>query len=282
MIKVLNTVDEMHEYSRKRRIEGRRIGLVPTMGFLHSGHLSLVRKAKELSDIVVVSVFVNPTQFSPNEDLDKYPRDFVRDRKLLMDEGVDAIFYPKAEEIYTKDFQTYVDVTGKTKLFEGESRPTHFKGVTTIVSILFNSVMPDVAVFGQKDAQQAAVIKQMVKDLKFAVMIEVAPIVREKDGLAMSSRNVYLSPEERKDALVLNRSLNYAKSIIDKGEIKTLTIISEMKKIIEEAKSSDLEYIKIVNSDSFEEVDELVPNEKYYILIACYIGKTRLIDNILI
>jgi len=249
------------------------------MGFLHEGHLSLVKKSNELCDVTVVSIFVNPTQFGPNEDLEKYPRDFEKDKSLLIKNNADVIFYPSADEIYPEGFQSFVEVTGITSKLEGESRPTHFRGVTTVVSILFNIVKPDVAIFGQKDAQQAAVICRMVKDLKLVLEIVVAPIVREPDGLAMSSRNVYLSQTERIDALVLSKSLSLADELIEKGERKTIAIISEMIKMIDSATSSNLDYVKIVDAHNFEEIEVLADGGKYYILIACKIGKTRLIDN---
>lgn len=272
----------MHAFSGSIRQKGKTIGFVPTMGYLHEGHLSLVRTAKETSDIVVVSIFVNPAQFAPNEDLSRYPRDFERDKSLLEREQVDVIFYPDVKEIYSDDFQTYVEVQNITKGLEGASRPTHFKGVTTIVSILFNAVRPDIAVFGQKDAQQAAVIKQMVKDLKFNISVLVAPIVRENDGLAMSSRNIYLSPEERKDALVLSRALTRAGQMIECGETNCPRIVAEMKEVIKTASSSQLDYIKIVNASDFADRDVITDGSDYYILVACKIGKTRLIDNILV
>jgi pantoate--beta-alanine ligase len=272
----------MQEYSLQKRKEGKKIGFVPTMGFLHEGHLSLVKKARKASDVVVVSIFVNPTQFAPNEDFTKYPRDEEKDKKLLQGEGVDCVFIPSAEEIYPKGFQTGVEVTGITKRLEGQSRPAHFKGVTTVVTILFNSVMPHVAVFGQKDAQQAAVIMRMVADLKMNVEIVVSPIVREKDGLALSSRNVYLSEKERKDALVLSSSLRYASEMISSGEMNSGKIIKEMERKISAVDSSSLDYIKIVDSKTFEEAGTLAFGGEYYILIACRIGKTRLIDNLLV
>ena len=205
----------MQSVSRQISCSGKKIGLVPTMGYLHQGHLSLIKKSKELCDITVVSIFVNPTQFAPTEDYEKYPRDIERDNKLLKEYNIDYVFVPSQEEIYSSGYQSYVYVNEISKKFEGEFRPTHFRGVTTIVSILFNCVKPDLAFFGQKDAQQAAVIKQMVSDLKYDIEIIVCPIVRETDGLAMSSRNVYLSPEERTKALTLHKSLLYAKKLIE-------------------------------------------------------------------
>ena len=249
------------------------------MGFLHEGHLSLVRKSKEICDITIVSIFVNPIQFTPTEDLDKYPRNIERDSKLLQEQGVNYLFYPSVEKIYPKNFQTFINVEHITKQLEGEFRPTHFKGVTTVVNILFNCVNPDYAFFGQKDAQQAAVIKQMVADLNMNIKIVVCPIVREPDGLAMSSRNIYLSKTEREDALVLYKSLQAAIKSISNGERKSTMIVSEMVSMITGVRSSKLDYVKIVDSKSFEMVEDLESDKEYYILIACKIGHTRLIDN---
>lgn len=281
-IKVITTSAEMQNVSNELRLRGRKIGFVPTMGYLHQGHLSLIQKANELADIIIVSIFVNPTQFSPNEDLEKYPRDFVRDRELLIRNNVDYIFYPGAEEIYPKGFQTYVETQEITKQLEGSSRPEHFRGVTTVVNILFNIVKPHFAVFGQKDAQQAAVIKRMVSDLHIDTEIIVEPIVREGDGLAMSSRNFYLSSDERKEATVLFASLLEAKKLVEEGVKDSKTIIATMKQIIESVNSSSIDYINIVQADSFEIKERLIEGEEYFVLIACRIGRTRLIDNILI
>ena len=252
------------------------------MGYLHDGHLSLVKKSKNTCDITVVSIFVNPTQFAPSEDFQNYPRDLGKDKKFLEDESVDYLFLPDINEIYPQNFQTYVNVEHITKKLEGEFRPTHFQGVTTVVLILFNTVQPDYAFFGQKDAQQAAVIKQMVKDLKLNVEIVICPILRESDGLALSSRNVYLSVTERKDSVVLYRSLELAKKIISSGERRVNIILSDMNELISKIKTANLDYIRIVESNSFDIVDELIDGKEYYVLIACKIGKTRLIDNIMI
>ncbi len=272
----------MQRISDKLKAAGKSIGLVPTMGYLHKGHLSLIKKSKSKCNITVVSIFVNPTQFAPNEDLSKYPRDIKRDKKILTAAGVDYLFYPEADEIYPSGFQTHVEVENITKILEGEFRPSHFRGVTTIVAILFNAVMPHYAFFGQKDAQQAAVIKRMMQDLKITLKLIVCPIVREKDGLALSSRNVYLSEKERKDALVLNKSLRHAEQLVKEGERVVKKIISEMKKIIFSVDTSNLDYIGIVNAESFEPVKTISSKSSYYILIACKIGTTRLIDNILL
>lgn len=250
------------------------------MGFLHEGHLSLIRQSKKTCDKTIVSIFVNPTQFGPSEDFNNYPRDVQRDNKLLEDEGVDFLFLPSTEEIYPKDFQTFLNVEYVAKKLEGEFRPTHFRGVATVVLILFNCIQPDYAFFGQKDAQQLTVIKQMVKDLKLDLKIIGYPIVRESDGLAMSSRNVYLSSSERNDALVLYRSLELAKKIISSGEKRVNIILSDMNELFIKVTSANLDYIKIVEADTFEIVDELEKGKEYFVLVACKIGMTRLIDNI--
>lgn len=252
------------------------------MGYLHQGHLSLVKKSRSKADITVVSIFVNPTQFAPSEDLANYPRDIKRDKGLLLKEGVDILFFPEAHEIYPENFQTSVGVERITAGFEGSSRPTHFRGVTTIVSILFNCVQPDFAFFGQKDAQQATVIRRMVKDLKFDTKIVVCPIVREKDGLAMSSRNIYLSDSERKDALVLSGALRLAGEKIKSGERNSAKILNGMKRLINSVKSSNLDYVSIVDADTFIAEKKLSRGKKYFVLVACKIGRTRLIDNLLI
>ena len=252
------------------------------MGFLHEGHLSLVKQSKKTSDITVVSIFVNPTQFGPSEDFINYPRNVEKDNKLLETEGVDYLFLPSTEEIYPKNFQTFVNVEYVTKKLEGELRPTHFRGVATVVLILLNSVQPDYVFFGQKDAQQLAVIKQMAMDLNLDVKIISCPIGREPDGLALSSRNVYLSPSERKDALVLYQSLELAKKNITTGERRVNIILSDMNELFSKVPSANLDYIRIVEADIFEIVDELIEGQDYFILVACRIGKTRLIDNMLI
>ncbi len=252
------------------------------MGYLHEGHLSLIRSSKKKCDVTIVSIFVNPAQFGPTEDFKNYPREIERDTNLLKQEGVDYLFQPSAEDIYPNNFQTYVSVERATKILEGEFRPTHFRGVTTIVLILFNCVKPDFAFFGQKDAQQLVVIKQMVNDLKLDLEIISCPIIREPDGLAMSSRNVYLSASERIDALVLSQSLELGKKIISSGELKVSTILSKLKELFHKIPSANLDYIQIVEAESFHIVDELSKGRNYFILVACKIGKTRLIDNIII
>lgn len=272
----------MSSISKELKKQGKKIGLVPTMGYLHQGHLSLVEIAKKNVDIVVLSIFVNPTQFGPNEDFQKYPRDFNRDCELLKPYNVDYIFYPSIDDIYPKNFSTYVEETEISQVLEGKYRPTHFKGVTTIVNILFNIVKPDIAVFGQKDAQQLAIISKMVKDLMMNIEIIPAPIVRENDGLAMSSRNVYLSAEERNDALVLFKSLSYAKDLIVKGERNCDVIRNKGMEILTSVSTSNPDYFEIVEAESFKFIDRLENGKKYYLLAACRIGSTRLIDNFLI
>ncbi|MEO8399336.1 MAG: pantoate--beta-alanine ligase [Ignavibacteriaceae bacterium] len=281
-MKTITTVKEMQQFSGELKKEGKSIGFVPTMGYLHEGHLSLVEKSNSLCDVTVVSIFVNPKQFSPSEDLKNYPKDFKRDEKLLSYKNVDVIFYPSVEEIYPKNYQTFVEVADLTKHLEGEFRPAHYKGVVTVVTILFNCVNPDYVFFGQKDAQQSVIIKKLIEDLKFNIKIEVCPIKREEDGLAMSSRNIYLSKKEREDSLVLSRAISFGKKLIEDGERTAGKIIFKMIEKIQKIPSAELDYVQIVNVENFNLVSELREGENYYILIACKIGKTRLIDNILV
>jgi len=262
--------------------EGKSIGFVPTMGYLHSGHMSLVQKSKAENSVTVVSIFVNPTQFGPNEDLSKYPRDFKKDESLLNEAGVDFVFYPESSEIYPDGFETFVVQEKISSRLEGEFRPTHFRGVTTIVSILFNAVKPHRAYFGQKDAQQCAVLNRMVKDLAIDLEMIICPIVREPDGLAMSSRNVYLSETERQDALVLSRSLKLASELISGGETSVSKIKENATSLYAKVESASLDYFEIVEFDSCQSAEKLGKGKKYFILVACRIGKTRLIDNYLI
>ena len=252
------------------------------MGFLHKGHVSLIEESKKRADVTIVSVFVNPTQFAPNEDFSKYPRNIEKDSQLLIEEGTDILFYPSVEEIYSPNHQTYVDVTEITKILEGEFRPTHYRGVTTIVAVLFNCVNPDFAFFGQKDAQQSAVIKQMVDDMKYPIEIIVCPIVREADGLAMSSRNIFLSPAEREKALVINQSLLQAKDLIISGDHNAKSVIKKVNNNFIKESTVRLHYFRIVHAGTFKEVELLEPKNNYYILIAAKVGNTRLIDNLLI
>lgn len=253
------------------------------MGFLHEGHLSLVRASKEKSDFTVVSIFVNPTQFAEGEDLEKYPRDFERDKSLLENAKVDLIFYPGNDEIYGMNFQTFVSVENMTSVVEGEFRPTHFRGVTTVVNIFFNCVQPDFAFFGQKDAQQVGVIKQMVSDLKMETVVVVCPIVREESGLAMSSRNVYLSAKEKEIASKIHEALLYGRKFIKEDKvINPKVVVNNIKTFLTQEEAIKLDYIEIRNAYGFREVDLIEGGNEYYILVAARVGKTRLIDNELI
>lgn len=278
-MKVLRTINETREELKIFRKEEKVISFVPTMGYLHEGHLSLVRYAKKNSDFCVVSIFVNPTQFGPNEDFNRYPRDEKRDLELLEKENVEIVFIPTTNEIYGEDYQTYVKVKKYSEILEGEFRPTHFEGVTTIVLKLFNIIQPDFAVFGQKDAQQAFIIQKMVKDLNIPIRIDVQPIVREADGLAMSSRNVYLNPEERKQALALYKGIQLAEKLLNDGERNPLKIINEVKNFISTYPLAKIDYVEIVDKSNFLKTTSLVDGNEYYLLLAIRIGNTRLIDN---
>ena len=253
------------------------IGLVPTMGYLHEGHLSLIRLAKAECDNVVVSIFVNPTQFGANEDLSKYPRDLERDLSLIEPLGVALVWTPTAEIMYPTGYQTWVEVDAITRPLEGSMRPTHFKGVTTVVAKLFNAVQPHKAYFGQKDAQQAAVIRQMVRDLNFPIDVIVCPIVRETDGLAMSSRNKYLEGDDRKAATVLFRALSAAKELYEGGERNAEVLRGKMKEALESEPRATVQYVSCTDYDSLEELD--VIKGKSLLSMAVILGKTRLIDN---
>ena len=269
----VNTLDEL----RKARLTLKgTVGLVPTMGFLHEGHLSLIRRARDECDNVVVSIFVNPTQFGKNEDLSKYPRDLDRDLKLI-EPLTDLVWMPTAEIMYPKGYQTWVEVEAISNPLEGSMRPGHFKGVTTVVAKLFNGVQPHKAYFGQKDAQQAAVIRQMTRDLNFPIEIVVCPIMRESDGLAMSSRNVYLDPEQRKAATVLFRSLSAAKELYEGGERSAEKVRGKMKEVLAGEPLADVQYVSCADYGTLEEL-ELIEG-KALLSMAVFIGKTRLIDN---
>ncbi|MFO7444991.1 MAG: pantoate--beta-alanine ligase [Ignavibacteriaceae bacterium] len=281
-MKTITGIKEFQKLSDSIRAEGKKIGFVPTMGYLHPGHISLVKKSTEQTDVTIVSIFVNPTQFAPNEDFNKYPRDIEKDKKLLEVNGTDYLFLPDAHDIYPGNSQTFVEVNEISKKYEGELRPTHFKGVTTIVSILLNIVKPHITFLGQKDAQQAAILKRMVKDLHFDTEVEICPIIREKDGLAMSSRNIYLSPEERKSAPALYNTLLYGAKFFEDMEMNPQIIIDNMRNQFSDYKNIQLDYISIVNADNFQEPLFIEQGNEYYILIAARLGKTRLIDNFLI
>lgn len=277
-MQTVKTISELRSIVKAHKKNGSVIGFVPTMGFLHEGHLSLMKEAKIKTDFVVVSIFVNPTQFGPNEDLASYPRDLARDSELCASVGVDLIFAPEVSEMYAAGYSTYVDCEGNiTKQLCGASRPSHFKGVTSVVSKLFNIVQPDFAFFGQKDAQQVAVIEKMVRELDFDLEIILCPIVREKDGLAMSSRNTYLSATERQDALALSRALEHVKVLIANGETQVAVLVQEMRGIIEKSPSAQIDYIQIVDAKTLEGIQIL--NSDFLVALAVKIGKTRLIDN---
>jgi pantoate--beta-alanine ligase len=277
-METIRTVAWMKESARLARAENKIVGLVPTMGALHAGHMALVERAKRECSQVVTSIFVNPTQFGPKEDLAKYPRTFESDAQKLQSAGVDAIFAPQPEDIYPPNFRTYVNVEGLSDRLEGRSRPGHFRGVATVVLKLFEIVQPTYAYFGRKDAQQVRIISQMVRDLNLDVEIVICPIVREPDGLALSSRNVYLTPDERKSALVLNRALTAARNELAHGTRDALSIQSTIQKILAAEGLATLDYAEIVDADTFEPVARIA--RPTYILLAATIGKTRLIDNL--
>jgi len=271
------TVISLSELESARRSFSGKVGLVPTMGYLHEGHLSLIRRAREESDHVVVSIFVNPTQFGPKEDLSKYPRDLDRDLGLIEPLGTDLVWMPTAEIMYPQGFQTWVEVETVTRPLEGAMRPGHFRGVTTIVAKLFNGVQPHKAYFGQKDAQQAAVIRQMTRDLNFLIELVICPIVREPDGLAMSSRNIYLNAEERKAATVLYRSLNEARNIYENGERDAEKLRQIMREVLASEPLAQMQYVSCADYDTLEELE--IVTGKTLLSMAVFLGKTRLIDN---
>ncbi len=280
MVKKISDIDKMRLICEDKRIKGIRIGFVPTMGALHEGHLSLVRLALIKTDFVVVSIYVNPTQFGSGEDFKKYPRDLERDVRLLDSIGADIVFAPNDKIMYESGYSTFVTVENLTVVLCGRSRPTHFRGVTTIVAKLFNIVRPHVAVFGQKDAQQLSVIRRMVKDLNFDVEIAAGPIIRESDGLAISSRNKYLNKAEREQATILYHSLSAAQKIVSEGVTNSEQIIGKVSEILKEAPLSKPEYIEIVNIDDMTPLNDV--SKGALIAVAVWFGKTRLIDNVII
>ena len=277
---IITDIGLMHRTAEAIRQDGRRIGFVPTMGYLHQGHLSLVRKARELSQVVVVSLFVNPTQFGPREDFDSYPRDLPRDIGLLEETGCDILFQPAAEQIYPPGHSTIVEVRGLTEVLCGASRPGHFRGVTSVVTMLFNIVRPHLAVFGQKDAQQAIVIRRMVSDLHEDIEIVVAPTVREPDGLAMSSRNEYLSSRERQEAPALHRALQWAQARVEAGERRADVLIEGIRQQIEKASSGRIDYIAVVDTVRLRSLEIL--SGEVLVALAVKFGRARLIDNIIL
>lgn len=279
-MKIVAAVDDVRKQVKEWRKEGLSVGLVPTMGYLHEGHKSLIDKAVEQNDRVVVSVFVNPIQFGPGEDLATYPRDLDRDSALCEEAGASLIFHPEKEDMYFDDFCTWVDMDGLTKGLCGRTRPTHFRGVCTVVSKLFHIVQPDRAYFGQKDAQQLAVIRRMVRDLNFDLEIVGCPIIREEDGLAKSSRNTYLSPEERKAATILHKGLMRGEELIRSGEKRADVIVKEITEIIQSEPLAKIDYVEVVNFDRIESIQTI--EGTVLTAVAVYIGKTRLIDNFII
>ncbi len=279
-MKVCKTIVDMRAACEAARRDGKRLGFVPTMGALHEGHLSLVRVAKAGCDAVAASIFVNPTQFGAGEDLAKYPRTFERDLQLLEREGVSLLFAPSVAEMYAEGAMTWVTVDGLSDKLDGRSRPGHFRGVTTVVVKLFHIVNPDVAFFGQKDAAQVAIIRRMVRDLKFRVEIVACPIVREEDGLAMSSRNAYLDPQQRKQALVLHRALMRVRKLFEAGERSAEKLITAGREEIAGERSVRLDYFEIVNPESLDPVENV--GSGVLVAVAAFVGTTRLIDNILL
>lgn len=279
-MQVVKTIKEVRDIVKEWRKEGLTVGLVPTMGYLHEGHQSLISKSASQNDRTVVSVFVNPIQFGPNEDLATYPRDLERDMQKVEEAGGDIIFNPEPSEMYPGHFTSFIDTTETTELLCGARRPVHFRGVCTVVGKLFNIVAPDRAYFGQKDAQQLATIKRFVRDLNFDIEIVPCPIVREDDGLAKSSRNTYLSPEERKAALILSQSLMKGKTAIESGERSAAKIIETITQSLETEPLARIDYVEVVDFDNVQRVDTIGDNT--LVAIAVFIGKTRLIDNIII
>lgn len=279
-MQIVKTIDEVRKQVKEWKKQGLTVGLVPTMGYLHEGHKSLIDVAVRDNDRVVVSVFVNPTQFAPNEDLESYPRDLDRDAALCDAAGAALIFHPEPEEMYLPDYSTFVDMRTLTDVLCGKTRPIHFSGVCTVVSKLFNIVQPDRAYFGQKDAQQLAVIKHMVADLNFDIEIIGCPIIREADGLAKSSRNTYLNEEERKQAVILSQALNQGKELIEDGETRASVIKQIIRDKIETMPLARIDYVEIVDFKTFKDLDEI--QGEVLAAVAVYIGKTRLIDNFII
>lgn len=276
-MRIIESVTEMQHQAEVWRREGRRIALVPTMGYLHDGHLTLMREALNHGDEVVVSIFVNPTQFGPGEDFERYPRDMDRDLRLSREVGVSVVFAPTAIEMYPENYQTFVEVMEVTRPLCGQSRPTHFRGVTTVVAKLFNIVKPHAAVFGEKDYQQLVVIRRMVSDLNLDLEVIGHPIVRESDGLAMSSRNAYLTESQRKIALNLSRSLAEASSLVDRGEINGDVVLDRVRAILNSNGELRIDYARLCNPESLQDVTEI--RGPTLLALAAFVGKTRLIDN---
>jgi len=274
---IITGIKEMQDFSRRARGEGKIIAFVPTMGYLHQGHVSLMEEGKRRGDVLVMSIFVNPTQFGAGEDYERYPRDLERDQRLAQGAGVDVLFAPTVAEMYPQGYQSYLDVEEVTRHLCGLSRPTHFRGVTTVVCKLFNIVKPHLAIFGEKDFQQLVTIRRMVVDLNLEVEIVGMPTYREEDGLAMSSRNQYLSPDERKAALCLSRSLRKAQELFERGERNAERMVKEVRKIIETEKLATIDYVKICDSNTLKDLEYI--DQEAVVALAVKIGKTRLIDN---
>ena len=279
-MQIATTINEVRKQVKAWKKEGCSVGFVPTMGYLHEGHGSLISRARQVNDKVVVSIFVNPMQFGPGEDLESYPRDLDKDSAYCESLGADLIFHPEPEEMYTDGFCSYVDMSVLTEELCGLSRPVHFRGVCTVVNKLFNIVQPDRAYFGQKDAQQLAIIKRMVQDLNMDLEIIGCPIVREEDGLAKSSRNTYLSEEERQAALVLSRAVKLGQELVAGGETDAKKIVSEMRALIEKEPLARIDYVKAVDGLTMQQIDTV--KKPMLVALAVYIGKTRLIDNFIV
>ncbi len=277
-MKTIENISRMSTFVKMMKKEGKSIGLVPTMGYLHEGHLSLVRAAKKHTDVVIMSIFINPLQFGPKEDFEKYPRDLKHDEEAAREAGVDVIFYPSLKDIYPEGYATYVNVEKLTGNLCGESRPGHFRGVATVVTKLFNIVKPEVAYFGQKDMQQAMMIKKMASDLNMDIDVKIMPVVREKDGLAMSSRNMYLSDAERKDAAIIYQSLKNAEMLIKNGERDVRKVIRAVEDMIRSRQSARIEYVKLIDAKDLKDAKAITG--EIAIAVAVFFGKTRLIDNV--
>lgn len=280
-MKIIDSISRMSTLIKILKKEGKSIGFVPTMGYLHDGHMSLVKTAKKHTDVVAMSIFVNPIQFDRREDLETYPRDLKRDELLARDAGVDIIFYPSVKDMYPEGYSTYVNVEGLTATLCGASRPEHFRGVTTVVAKLFGMVKPDIAYFGQKDAQQAIVIKRMAADLNMDIEIKILPIIREKDGLAMSSRNINLSESERKDATVLFQALKKAESLVWCGERDAKKITKQMEAMIKDKETARIDHISIVDTKNLKPMSTISRPEAL-IALSVFFGHVRLIDNIIV
>jgi pantoate--beta-alanine ligase len=279
-VRIVKGILQMQRVAEEARRRGQKIGFVPTMGYLHEGHLSLIRQTRQLAQLVVVSIFVNPTQFGPQEDYQSYPRDLSKDTELCRGAGCDILFVPSVQEMYPPGYCTYVEVEGLTETLCGASRPHHFRGVTTVVTKLFNIVKPHLALFGQKDAQQALVIRRMVRDLNQDVEIIIGPTIRESDGLAMSSRNEYLTPQQRAEASLLYRALEWARTQIVGGERQAESLIRGMTQMIEEGETAEIDYVSIVDAQRLQSLKRL--EGEVLIALAVRFGRARLIDNVLV